>query len=139
MFKEKLQDVITEKYLSDKISTDRFVSLMEKVELVSEKKAQEVLSEVNGAAIKAAIGSGAAKVAKVAKKVTGVTKQQKLYQIIKSAKADMKLYKPGTTDYARAKNKAIKAAAMLSAIGGAQVGTVAAAGYGVSKATEKKK
>jgi len=43
MYKEKLQELFTERFLNDKIDAERFTSLMEKVEVVSEAKAKKLL------------------------------------------------------------------------------------------------
>lgn len=46
MYKEKLQGVITERYLDGKINTDRYIRLMEKTESITEGKSLDLLTEI---------------------------------------------------------------------------------------------
>lgn len=46
MSKEKLQEIIIESFLNDKIPIEKFISLSEKVENITKEKAIKVLSEV---------------------------------------------------------------------------------------------
>ena len=61
MYKEKLQKVIIESYLNDKMDSGRFIRMSEKVEGISEKRAKEIINEITvielglGAAISGSI------------------------------------------------------------------------------------
>lgn len=46
MFKEALQDIITERFLDDKISAEKFENLIEKTSVISESRAFELLGEI---------------------------------------------------------------------------------------------
>lgn len=47
MFKNTLEDVITERYLSQKITPEKYVRLMEKIEVMSEGRALDILQEIS--------------------------------------------------------------------------------------------
>ena len=55
MHKEKLQELITERFLNDKIDYDKFIKFVEKIEIMNEDKAKTLLNEAGeGAAVAAA-------------------------------------------------------------------------------------
>ena len=56
MYKEKIQKVIIESYLNDKMDSERFIRMTEKVENISEKRAEEILTEIDWKAV--AVGGG---------------------------------------------------------------------------------
>ena len=47
MSKEKLHKIITESFINDKIDMDRFLKMSERVDNVSENKAEEILTEIS--------------------------------------------------------------------------------------------
>jgi hypothetical protein len=46
MFKNTLEDVVTERFLTEQISAEKYVKLMEKIEVMSEGKALDILQEI---------------------------------------------------------------------------------------------
>ena len=54
MYKTKLQDLITEKYFNDEIDQDRFYRMSERIEKISEKRAEEIFNEQPSGALLAA-------------------------------------------------------------------------------------
>lgn len=47
MSKNKLHEIITESFINDKIDMDRFLKMSERVDSVSENKAEEILTEIS--------------------------------------------------------------------------------------------
>lgn len=45
MYKEKLQEIITEKFMNEKIGIEKFIQLSEKIDKISEKKAEKIVTE----------------------------------------------------------------------------------------------
>jgi len=103
MFKDTLEDVITERFLTEKISSDKYIKLMEKIEVMSEGRALDILQEISWAGIKGGIKggyeaakAGAGKVAMKtkagaghatyqAKRLSGVNKLKELNKFIKGS------------------------------------------------------
>ena len=47
MSKEKLHEIITESFVNDKIDVDRFLKMSEKVDKISDERAEEIVSEIS--------------------------------------------------------------------------------------------
>jgi hypothetical protein len=58
IFRNALEDVITERFLDEKIDADKYLRLMEKVQLMTEGKALDILQEITVASAKEKIGKG---------------------------------------------------------------------------------
>jgi len=51
MSKEKLQKIITENFINGKIGVNKYIKMSEKVENISEKKSEEIITEINWKAV----------------------------------------------------------------------------------------
>lgn len=143
MYKDKLQGVITERYLNGKIATNRYIRLMEKTENITEGKALDLLSEIKmptWSGIKAGAGALSAK----AGRVTGfggparrtISKFKQARELLKNTPKDHPYYAKYLKDFQDAR----KAAAITLGRQGATLASVGGAGYGGYKvATRKKK
>ena len=58
MYKEKLQEIISESFIKDKINSEKFIKMTEKVEKISESKAEKIISELWGKVAVGAVATG---------------------------------------------------------------------------------
>ena len=56
MYKEKLQGLITERFLNNKIDAEKYVRLNEKIDVLSDSKAKELLEEGGRKTVMSIIG-----------------------------------------------------------------------------------
>jgi len=156
MYKEKLQNIITEKFVNDKITTSKYLRLSKKIEDISEGKALDllILQEQKWAAFKAGATAMAKKAGSKLYSATGIPTQKALYTFMKDPEQAKEAISILKAQLANAKGNPSKMKAIsrriwaienpkkaLALIGGAQVGAVGATGaaaYGAYKFRNKK-
>lgn len=138
MYKERLQEIITERYVNDKISTGKYLMLNERIDMLSEGMALDYLNEFKipklpkWKAIKAGIGNKKESLkATWALSKKGVDKDK----AIEMLRAQLANKPKGSKEAAAIKRKILalqhirKAAAGAALAGGAGVGYAGYAGY----------
>lgn len=146
MFKELLQDVIMEKYLDGKITAEKFDSLIEKSELVTEEKAFQILGEVKFGIItedwKQSAMKGLSTVGQKVAKYTGVERLVALHGkegALKILKAQLANAPKGSEKAKNISKEIRKVWLQTGGIAGAQAGAAGLAGYGAYKVATRKK